>query len=176
MVGVPNLAEEMENDVACFLFSKDIEHNVIAHKMPVHSCEDVSRVRKIPVADVIKCILVVDKSRRYFMLCLPGNAFLNLEKARTFLRTSRLSFATKEEVEAITGCKVGAVNPFFHNMKFPVIFDRCIRSKNIVDISSGSLNSGIQLHQELLVILINPQFADISAYRNPERVVALEDA
>lgn len=153
---------EIETPLTRMMRSKEIEHKFVAHKTPAYSCEEVAKARDIPVTDVIKCILVADKSRSHYLFCLPGDKLLDLEKARSFLGTSRLSFATREEVEVVTGCKPGTVNPFFHNMKVSVIFERSILERETVDISSGKPNAGIQLRRELLVMLVNPKFGDFA--------------
>mgnify|MGYP001564186579 CR=1 FL=1 len=166
------MVEPVETPLTRMLYAKEIEHSLIIHKRPAYSCEDVSRERNIPVADVLKCILVVDKGRRHYLFCLPGDCSLDLERCQQFLTSSRLSFATKEEAQAVTGQRAGTLNPFFHKIKIPIIFDRSVLGRGVVDVSSGHPNAGVQLHSQMLVLLVNPLFADVtlgeSASKNPE--------
>ncbi|MBI4210792.1 MAG: YbaK/EbsC family protein [Candidatus Diapherotrites archaeon] len=155
--------EIIETPLMRMLYAKEIEHRVIIHKKPAYSCEDVSRERNIPVADILKCILVADKWHKHCLFCLPGDCALDLEKARAFLGTTRLSFATREEAEAVTGQKPGTINPFFHTVKVPIVFDKSILSKTAMDISSGNPNAGVQMQAQMLVLLVNPKFADVLA-------------
>lgn len=155
-----------ETEVTRFLFGKEVEHKIIVHKKAVHSCEEVSKERSIALGSVLKCILVVDKARKYAMFCIPGDTTLDLDKAREFLNSSRLSFATREETEVVTGKKSGTLNPFFHQVKVPVIFDSSIREKEIMDVSSGSPNIGVQLHQKVLVMLVNPVFSNVAVKKS----------
>lgn len=155
------MVELVETPLTRMLYAKEIEHSVIMHKHPAYSCEDVSRERNIPVADVLKCILVSDREARHYLFCLPGNRNLDLDKARTMLATSRLGFATREEVLAVTGYRPGTLNPFFHKIKLPVIFDRSVLGLGIVDVSSGHPNAGVQMQAQMLVLLVNPALADV---------------
>ena len=150
------------------LYAKEIEHRLVAHKNEAYSCEEVSSARNIPVSDVLKCILAVDKERVHYLFCIPGDCRLDLDKCRIFLSSSALRFATREEAEAITGSKIGAIHPFFHRVKIPIIFDSAILSKNVVDISSGDPHAGIQIRQKLLCMLVNPKIASITQSPYPQ--------
>ena len=157
------LMEMIETPLTRMLYAKEIEHSVLVHKKPAFSCEEVSRERNIAAEDILKCILITDKAMNHSLFCIPGNAALDLKLARKFLCSSRLSFATREEVELVTGCRIGTLNPFFHNLNITVIFDRSIVSKGIVDVSSGSPNAGVQLQAQILLLLANPKLGDVIA-------------
>jgi len=153
---------KMETPVTRMLDFKEIDYDLISHKVPIYSCGQVSKVRNIALENIVKCILLCDKYRRYVVVCLAANEQADLGKIRSIAGYSRLSFATKEELELVTGYKSGMLAPFLFKMEnIPIIFEKNLKKNKIVDISSGSPNSGIQLTMESLIILVNPIFEDV---------------
>jgi prolyl-tRNA editing enzyme YbaK/EbsC (Cys-tRNA(Pro) deacylase) len=100
------------------------------------------------------------------MACVIGNMRLDPQAVRTYLPASedwkRLTFASAEEIQAVTGFVQGAVAPLCLPANVPVIFDEAIARCTKVNISSGDLMLGLELSQQDLSRLTGAQFAAIA--------------
>jgi len=138
---------------------KGISYQVLSHSKPVYTCEEAARERNVPLHEMVKTILLVDKSGQY---CIPGNRQLNLQKVREALKLRRLSFASREEVKQVTGYEVGSVPPVGLAKEIPIIFDSCIAREETINISAGMPTKGLQMAAKQLINLVSPLLSDIS--------------
>lgn len=152
----------METKITQLLDSKEIKYKLLPHEKPVFTCEDAARERKVPLDEMIKCILLVDKKQKYFLACLTSDKRVEPQKVREIMGCSRLSFATEPEIEDILGYKMGAIPPLLLKTQVPIIFDNEIMKKEKVNISSGDPKAGLELSPKDLVSLINPRLGEIS--------------
>lgn len=151
----------METKVTKLLDEKGIDYRLLVHDNPALTCETAAKDRGVPISEMIKCILLVDKKKNYFLACLPGDKKLIPQKVRDVVGSARLSFASSEEVESITGYKIGYISPMCLKEEIPIIFDCLVEDKEKVSISAGDPMAGIELPPEPLIEIINPKIADI---------------
>jgi len=152
----------METKVMGYLDSLNIPYKILPHKKPVYTCEDAARERNVPLNEMVKCILLMDKDKKYVLACCPADKRVDLDKIRAVLDCKRLSFATEKEIEKITGHNIGAVPPLLLKEKIPIIFDNKIKEKKKVNISSGDPSAGIEIDADDLIKIINPIIMDIT--------------
>lgn len=152
----------METKVTKLLDEKGIDYRLLVHDNPALTCEAAAKDRGVPISEMIKCILLVDKKKNYFLACLPGNKKLIPQKVRDVVGSSRLSFATPEEVEQITGYKIGYISPLCLKEEVLITFDNSLKSKQKVSISAGDPMAGVELSPKPLIELVQPRFADIT--------------
>jgi len=151
------------------LDSQNISYRRLPHTEPVFTVEAAAAQRGVVAEEMVKSILLREKSepRRYVMACLLGPARLDPQAVRAYLSEAqewkRLTFATAEEIRAVTGYTQGAVAPLCLPADVPVIFDEAIVRCANVNISSGDLMLGLELRQEDLTRLAGAQFAPIAA-------------
>lgn len=145
------------------LDSKGIKCKFLPHKKAVFTCEDAAKERNIPLDEMIKCILLVDKLKNYFLACVTANRRLDTRKIRSMMGCSRLSFASKEEIKKITGYEMGAIPPIALQKDIAIIFDELIIKKEKVNISSGDTRFGLELSPKDLVILAKPRIGNITS-------------
>jgi len=151
----------METKVTKYLDELNISYRLLPHKKPVYTCEDAAKERNVPLNEMIKCILLVDKGKKYILACCPADKRVDLDKIRATLNCKRLSFASEKEIEEITGHKIGAVPPLLIKENIIVIFDNSISEKENVNISSGDHLAGIELKTKDLLKIAKPIIADI---------------
>ncbi|MCK6628390.1 MAG: YbaK/EbsC family protein [Anaerolineae bacterium] len=151
------------------LDSQNISYRRLPHTEPVFTVEAAAAQRGVVPEEMVKSILLREKSepRRYVMACLLGPARLDPQAVRAYLSEAqewkRLTFATAEEIRAVTGYTQGAVAPLCLPADVPVIFDEAIARCANVNISSGDLMLGLELRQKDLTRLAGAQFAPIGA-------------
>jgi prolyl-tRNA editing enzyme YbaK/EbsC (Cys-tRNA(Pro) deacylase) len=145
-----------------------IPYRRLEHTEPVFTVEAAAAQRGVVPEEMVKSILLREKAqpRRYVMACVVGSTRLDPQAVRAHLPADedwkRLTFATAEEILAVTGCKQGAVAPLGLPPGVPVIFDEAIAGCTTVNISSGDLMLGLELQQEDLTRLAGAQFAPIA--------------
>ncbi len=151
------------------LDSYGIAYRRLPHARPVFTVEEAAAQRGVVPEEMVKSILLREKSqpRRYVMACLLGSARLDPQAVRDYLARSgewkRLTFASAEEIQKVTGYTQGAVAPLCLPAEVPVIFDEAIAGCQKVNISSGHLELGLELRQQDLTRLAGAHFAPISA-------------
>src|SRR3954471_9437276 len=92
------------------LSSQHIAITVVQHE-PVFTSEQAAVVRGTPLSSGAKA-LVVKAGDRFVLLVLPADRKLDSRRAREALGARSIRFATKEEVETLTGLQPGSIPPF----------------------------------------------------------------
>ena len=152
----------METKITQLLDSKEIKYKLLPHEKPVFTCEDAAKERNVPLDEMIKCILLVDKKKNYFLVCITSEKRVDTEKVREMMNCKRLSFASEQEIEEILGYKMGAIPPLLLKTEVPILFDNAIMKKDKVNISSGDPKAGLELNPRDLISLIKPRFGNFS--------------
>ncbi len=152
----------MKTKVTNLLDEKKISYKLLPHDSPAYTCEDAAEKRNVPLNEMIKCILLVDKQGKYILACIPSDKQLDPKKVKQFYdEYSRLSFAGKGEVEETTGYTMGAIPPLLLKKEMPIIFDQSIQLLEKCNISSGDPRAGIELSTQDLISLADPWFGYI---------------
>src|SRR5436309_4235987 len=84
-----------------WLEQSGVPFSVLRHE-PVYTSEQAAAVRNTPLASGAKA-LVVKAGEGFVMLILPADRRLDSRKAKASLGVRELRFATREEVEQLTG-------------------------------------------------------------------------
>ena len=153
-----------ETKVTELLDKHDVVYRVLPHDEPVFTVAAAAAQRGVVVEEMVKSILMRDRKHRYVMACVTGDDRINPKAVRAQLppEWKRLSFASAEEIEQVTGYEQGAVAPLALPKGLPVIFDieigRCAR----VNISSGDPMAGLELDSDDLIRLAGATLAPIA--------------
>ncbi|MBI1880875.1 MAG: YbaK/EbsC family protein [Chloroflexi bacterium] len=146
-----------------------IAYRRLEHTEPVFTVEAAAAQRGVVAEEMVKSILLREKAqpRRYVMTCVIGSMRVDPQAVRAYLSRSgewkRLTFATADEIMAVTGYPQGAVAPLCLPADVPVVFDEAVACCSKVNISSGDLMLGLELSQEDLTRLAAAQFAPIAS-------------
>lgn len=152
----------METKITQLLDSKGIKYRLLPHEKSVFTCEEAAKERKVPIDEMIKCILLVDKKKNYFLSCMTSDKMVDTQKVKNIMNCQRLSFASEQEIEDVLGYKMGAIPPLLLKTKVPILFDNAIMKKDKVNISSGDPRAGLELNPRDLIPLIKPSFGNIT--------------
>lgn len=108
----------------------------------VHTIEDLTKFLNVPARKTIKTLLVKGTEAPVVAIVLRGDHELNEIKLESFDSVAQpLSFATPEEVTAVTGCEPGSVGPI--GLEIPVIAD--ISATALADFVCGANDTGHHL-------------------------------
>lgn len=160
------MGDRFKTKITQLLDGKGVPYRLLMHTEPVFTVEAAAAQRGVVEEEMVKAILLREKAqpRRYVMACLIGNARLDPKAVRAYLPEGwkRLSFATAEEIKAVTGYVQGAVAPLCLPNDVPVIFDKAIADCPKVNISSGDPMAGLELAPQDLIRLAGAQLASIA--------------
>lgn len=156
----------METKITALLDTHNIPYRVLPHTEPVYTVEAAAAQRGVVKDEMVKSILLRErKGGRYVMACVAGDARLNPQAVRAHLPDDwkRLTFASAEAIQALTGYVQGAVAPLCLPDEVPIIFDEAITRCTTVSISSGDPMAGLELKAQDLIKLAGAQIGQIAA-------------
>lgn len=147
------------------LDSLGIAYRVLPHSEPVFTVEAAAAQRGVVKDEMVKSILLKDRNGRYVMACVPGEAKLDPQAVRAALGEPwrRMSFASAEEIRAVTGYVQGAVAPLCLPDGVPVVMDEAFSRLVNCNISSGDPLAGLELAAADLIRLTRARLARIVA-------------
>jgi Cys-tRNA(Pro) deacylase len=146
--------------VTNFLKHHKIEFEILPHKKHVWAAEDVAKMRKRPLASVVKSIVLTD-GKTSVVACVPGDRRIKARKVQKLLGTGKLEFADEKSLMKLTGHKLGTVAPIGLRKKLPVVLDKALLSRAKVNISAGKPGFGVELRTVNLAKLSLAKVADI---------------
>ncbi|MGF1754161.1 YbaK/EbsC family protein [Vibrio makurazakiensis] len=152
----------MNTKITQYLDEQQVSYRLLHQSKPTTSIDDTAQERGVEPSQMIKCILLRDMDNNYTLACSSGDQSIDPKKVRAFLQCRRMTCVSIDDVETITGFKVGTVGPLQLKFNLPIIFDHSLKEKNWVTISSGDRMAGIAISMEDLVALSNPKFASIN--------------
>ncbi|SDY88982.1 Cys-tRNA(Pro) deacylase [Micromonospora pattaloongensis] len=137
-----------------------IPHRVIRHG-PVDSVAEAAAARGVPVADVVKTIVVRRGAEDYVFVLVPGDRAISWPKLRSLLGVSRLSLPDAEAARAATGYERGTITPFGSTTPWPVVADERIRGR-LITLGSGEHGVAVALDADEVVRSLDASFADVT--------------
>jgi prolyl-tRNA editing enzyme YbaK/EbsC (Cys-tRNA(Pro) deacylase) len=159
---------QIKTKITDLLDSLTIPYRVLPHTEPVFTVEAAAAQRGVVKEEMVKSILLKDREGRYAMACVPGEARLDPQAVRAALGEpwKRFSFATAEEIRAVTGYVQGAVAPLCLPDGVPVVMDEAFASLKNCNISSGDPLAGLELAAADLIRVCGATLARITVREN----------
>lgn len=92
---------------------------------PVVTSEDAAKTRGFQLKQGIKALVFTDGNNNWVVVDIPADQKADQKKVAIQMNwsKSKIRMATQEEVMGKTGCEIGAVPPFGHKTKVPIIVD-----------------------------------------------------
>jgi Cys-tRNA(Pro)/Cys-tRNA(Cys) deacylase len=126
------------------LEDRGIPYEVRKQARKQFTAEGVAEDLGVPVAWVVKAMIVQRSDSRFSLIVIPGDRQLSLKKAGGTLNDKGLSLAQARDVERVTGYQVGAVSVIgFRRPNIPVFLDRALFDLDSLIISSGRPDAGL---------------------------------
>ncbi len=108
----------------------------VLHHEPVFTSEQAAAVRGTPLASGAKA-LIMKAGERFVLLVVPADRKLDSRKARTQLGVKALRFASREEVEQLTGLQPGSIPPFGSLFGLPTYCDPALGENASINFNAG---------------------------------------
>ena len=109
-----------------------------------HSAEESATLQGIPLAALLRTIVVRRGEDDYVFVLVPGGRRFDWPKVRAHLGVKRLSLPDADEARDVTGYERGAITPFGAARAWPVIVDASAADQPAVAIGGGA--HGVNLH------------------------------
>jgi Cys-tRNA(Pro)/Cys-tRNA(Cys) deacylase len=153
----------LKTDVMKFLEENQIPYKIKYHQKPVFTSKEAAIERGVRLSQIVKTMLLGNEGL-IILAILPSDRRLDVKKLRILTGRKNLQFMEKELIEQKTGLIMGAVAPIGTRVKgLPVFVDPSVFYEEILDISSGDPNAGIELHRDdLRFLLSGATFIDIT--------------
>lgn len=153
------LEEDIENvrRVAKYIEEKDIDAEFRFHGVS-KSAEESARKTDLELDQIVKTLIFKSENGFVAVLC-PGDKRVSEEKMEDYL-DSEVRMAKPQEVKEQTGYIVGGVPPF--DLQIPVLIDKSIQEKEIVNPAAGSKAVGVTLKPEELEKSTDKNFETLS--------------
>jgi len=153
--------------VTRILDAQGIPYTLHLHDHPVRSLEQAAEERGLSPEQIVRSLVFRLEGETYILVLAPGPSRVSWPKLRKYLGVSRLTAATREEVERVTGYVSGAVSPLGLARPLRVLCDRRLCSRQEVSIGAGIRNAGVVLRTEDLIRLVGPEVGDFLEIANP---------
>jgi Cys-tRNA(Pro)/Cys-tRNA(Cys) deacylase len=116
----------------------------VVRTVRAHSAEESAELQGIPLAALLRTIVVRRGEDDYVFVLIPGGRRFDWPKVRAHLGVKRLSLPDADEAHAMTGYERGAITPFGSTRAWPVIVDASAADQALVAIGGGA--HGVNLH------------------------------
>ena len=143
-----------------WLNGSGVSFTVLRHE-PVFTSEQAAAVRGTPLASGAKA-LVVKAGEKFLLFVLPADRKLDSRKAREALGVKSLRFASKEEVQNLTGLQPGSIPPFGSLFGLPAYCDPALGDNASINFNAGDHAISIQMTFSDFVTLEKPQMLSIT--------------
>lgn len=127
---------------------------VLRHE-PVYTSEQAAAVRGVPLSSGAKA-LVLKAGEAFVMAVVPADRKLDSKSARAVLGTKSIRFATREEVEALTGLQPGSIPPFGSLFGLPTYCDEALGQNEAINFNAGDHAISVQMPYADYVALEKP--------------------
>jgi Ala-tRNA(Pro) deacylase len=137
-----------------------ITFTVLRHA-PVFTSEEAAAVRGTSLASGAKA-LVVKAGEAFALLVLPADRKLDSRKARAGLGVKALRFATREEVEQLTGLQPGSIPPFGSLFGLPTSCDPALAANASINFNAGNHAVSVQMSYADFIAVEQPRMVEMT--------------
>jgi len=134
------------------LEQKGIPFEVHQHAHKQVTAEGVAEDLGIPVAQVLKAMIVQRSNRQFVLVVVPGDRRLSLKKVGAALDDKNVQLAAERDVQRVTGYQVGAVSVLgFRRADVAACVDQRVLELEQAIISAGNPDAGLALSPTALM-------------------------
>ncbi|MBU2579997.1 YbaK/EbsC family protein [Patescibacteria group bacterium] len=125
---------------------------ILRHKKSGAQTENAALALSEKSSSIIKSILL--KSGNQFLAAIiSGDKKIDTKKIKKYFDVSKISFAKPEEVEKLTGFKIGGLPPYAFFDKCKVVIDANLMEKPYVIGAGGDEFTGMKFNPKDLLLL-----------------------
>ncbi|MEW6066230.1 prolyl-tRNA synthetase [Desulforamulus profundi] len=149
------------NRVRQYVKKYDVHLEPVEFAESTSTVEEAAQVLGVEPAQIAKSILFRAKDQ-FGLFVTAGDVRVNLKKVKTLLG-GKPKMATPEEVEEVTGFRVGGVCPFDLKQDLPIFLDESMKRFDIVYAAAGSPRSALPITFEQLQAVTGGTVVNVQA-------------
>ncbi len=138
-----------------------VPHRVVKTP-PAGSAEESAELQGIPVAALLRTIVVRRGADDYLFVLVPAGRRFDWPKLRSHLGVSRLTLPDADEAQQATGYVRYTITPFGSTTAWPTIADASILDQPIVSVGGGARGVNLHLAPADLVTATGASVVDVS--------------
>lgn len=142
-----------------YLKQFDQQLEPLEFKEKTNTVEEAANVLGVKGAQIAKSILF-KSGDRFGLFVTAGDIRINQKKVKKLLGAGKPKLASPEEVEDITGFKIGGVCPFALNKEVPIFLDESMKRFDVVYTAAGTPQSALPITFEKLQTITNGTVID----------------
>lgn len=142
------------------LDSLGIPYEVKIHAGEITSLQQAAEERGLLPEQIMRSLLFRLPSDEFVLVLCPGGARVSWPRLRAYLNVSRITTATKRQVQEVTGYPPGAVSPFGLPDTVRLLADRAIADHEWISVGIGIKNAGVILRSQDLLQSLRPEIGD----------------
>lgn len=154
--------EELSTPVTRLLAERGVPFRLAVHHRPATTVFEAAEQRGMRPGQMVKTMVLRLPDGRHVAALVPGDRDVDLRLVRAALGVRRLSWLPREEVEAVTGYRPGAVSPVGIGGVTEVLADQALAEEDELAVSSGVHGAGVRLATADLLRIVHPRLAPIS--------------
>ena len=153
--------ESVFDRLSSLLAAAGVAFDVLRHA-PVYTSEEAAAVRGTTLASGAKA-LVCKADDRFVLIILPADLRLDSKSVRKSEGVKSLRFATREEVEQLTGLAPGSIPPFGSLFGLPTWCDQRLAQQPRINFNAGDHAISISLSYDDFVRAAEPRLGTYAA-------------
>lgn len=106
--------------------------------------------------------MVLKVGKKYVLAVLSSSLRVDMQKVASAMNEKKASFASMEDAEKLSGCKMGAVPPFCFNNDLILIVDSSILKVPEIAFNAARLDRSIFLNTEDYIRITKPIVTEIA--------------
>ena len=151
------------NNVTRLLDNRKVTYQLFELPTEKLGAEQVATLLEADPALVFKSIVITRKARgKPILAVVPGNLDVNLKKLAKAVGEKKVTPATQNEAEKLTGLKTGGISPLaLINKGFEIVIHQSLQHAEQIHISGGERGLNLRLSSKDLLELVPAKVADI---------------
>lgn len=106
--------------------------------------------------------IVIKGDKNYYLCLIGGDKEISLKKAANCLQEKKISLASIEDAERVSGYKVGGISPFGFKKQIQIIIDKNLLQFEKIAINAGARGIICIIKLSDLLDILKPIIEDIS--------------
>src|SRR5262249_21284195 len=137
-----------------------IPFGVLRHA-PVYTSQEAAAVRGVPLSSGAKA-LIVKAGDGFVLFVVPADRQLDSKKARAALGVKGTRFASREEVEQMTGWQRGSIPPFGSLFGLKTYCDPALSENETINFNAGDHSISVSMKCSDYLTAERPTMAELT--------------
>jgi Cys-tRNA(Pro)/Cys-tRNA(Cys) deacylase len=129
---------------------------------PSASAEEAAEALAVPLASIVKTLVLRGDRTGVMRVCLPGTRRLNLKKLARASSNKHVTLVPVDQLQRLTGYVRGGVSPLAGRTPHLVFCDASIEAQTRIFVNGGIRGLQIELAPDALLRATNATVADLS--------------